>query len=85
MVDFGESEEGLAMIDRLVELAPDDNATLYNGACVYAQAGRHDKALELLERRVHLGKLYRDWVAHDPDFDSLRDDPRFQALLERMA
>ncbi|MGD8929173.1 MAG: hypothetical protein PVI22_09385, partial [Lysobacterales bacterium] len=84
MVDFGEPEEGLAMMDRLVELAPDDNTTLYNGACVYAQAGRNDKALELLERRVHLGKLYRDWVEHDPDFAGLRDDSRFQALLERM-
>jgi tetratricopeptide (TPR) repeat protein len=84
MVDFGETEEGLAMMDRLVELAPDDNTTLYNGACVYAQAGRNDEALELLERRVNLGKLYRDWVEHDPDFAGLRDDPRFQALLERM-
>jgi hypothetical protein len=27
----------------------------------------------------------RDWVERDPDYDSLRDDPRFQAMLARLA
>jgi len=24
----------------------------------------------------------RAWIEHDPDFDSLRDHPRFKALLD---
>jgi hypothetical protein len=34
-------------------------------------------SLEVLRGRG-IGK--RDWVDRDPDYDSLRDDPRFQAL-----
>ena len=26
-----------------------------------------------------------EWIAQDPDFDSLRDDPRFQAIVARPA
>jgi hypothetical protein len=26
----------------------------------------------------------RDWLKHDPDFDLLRDDPRFQALVANL-
>ena len=26
----------------------------------------------------------RDWVEHDPDYDALRDDPRFIQLLARL-
>jgi hypothetical protein len=28
------------------------------------------------------GKL--DWIANDPDYDILRDDPRFQRLLTKL-
>ncbi len=33
---------------------------------------------------IALGLGKRDWVEHDPDLDSLRDDPRFQVLLARL-
>lgn len=26
----------------------------------------------------------RDWVEHDPDYDSLRDDPRFRQLVTKL-
>jgi hypothetical protein len=28
-----------------------------------------------------LGHWFRDWAKNDSDLDSLRDDPRFQALI----
>jgi len=30
------------------------------------------------------GTIYREWVEHDSDFDGLRGNPRFIALLDRM-
>jgi len=41
--------------------------------------------MDLLERRVKMGGLYREWVNRDPDLELLRDNPRFLALLERMS
>jgi adenylate cyclase len=38
----------------------------------------------LLERVFARGWGKRDWVDHDPDYDILRDDPRFQKLVARL-
>jgi len=85
LVSLGELEQGLAMARKLLELAPNDPGALYNVTCAFANAGLHDEALDLLERRLKMGGLYREWVQRDADFDGLRDDARFQALLERMS
>ena len=40
-----------------------------------------EEALDLLERVFARGWGKCDWVARDPDYDSLRDEPRFQRLI----
>jgi adenylate cyclase len=53
--------------------------------CYYSSIGDVEKAIEMLERRMAvMGTIYRDWVDNDSDFDSIRDDPRFKALIETM-
>jgi len=85
MVQVGRHEEGIAMAERALELAPQDISVLYNAACCYARAGETEKALEMLERRLQrAGTIYREWVENDTDFDELRQDQRFKALLDRM-
>jgi len=69
---------------RSLELYPDDAGTLVNAACLQAKSGRKEEALELLERVFARGWGKRDWVEHDPDYDILRDDPRFQKLLAKL-
>lgn len=85
LVSDGQVERGLEMARQLLRLAPNDPTALYNTTCAFANAGRHDEALDLLERRVGMGGLYRQWVERDPDLAGLRDHPRFQALLTRMS
>ena len=66
---------------RLVELLPNDFLARYNLACSLARAGRPDEAIDSLSRAILLG--YDD-LAHmeaDPDLESLRNHPDFQALL----
>ncbi|HUO81905.1 MAG TPA: tetratricopeptide repeat protein [Gammaproteobacteria bacterium] len=85
MIASGRTEQGLAMVERSLELAPDDATVLHNAACAYAHAGDGEKALELMERRLKEGgTMHRDWLEHDSDFDCLRDDPRFIAILNRL-
>jgi len=80
----GQRERALRWSQRAIELKPDDQSVLLNGACVRARAGLKEEALDLLEHCFSRGWGKRDWIAHDPDYDSLRDDPRFQALLARL-
>jgi len=69
---------------RAMSLAPDDDAILYNASCVFAVLGEEDKALAGLQRAIEAGLAGGDWVSHDPDWERLRDDPRFQNLVQRL-
>jgi TolB-like protein/Flp pilus assembly protein TadD len=80
---LGEREEGLLWANRARAIDPDDSGVLYNVACLYALEGRRDDALACLEQAFQSGFGARDWIANDPDLESLRCDPRFQALLAR--
>ncbi len=82
--DDGQRERALGWSSRALELHPNDQGVLTNGACLFARAGRVDEALELLERTIARGFGKRDWIEHDPDYDSLRGDPRFQSMLAKL-
>ena len=43
-----------------------------------------DEALECLEKAVQNGFGHGGWIDHDSDLDSLRGDPRFEALKKRL-
>jgi non-specific serine/threonine protein kinase len=77
-------ERAMQWAARALEVDPEDSGVMINGACLYARAGQKEKALELLEKTFARGWGKRDWIDHDPDYDSLRDDPRFQAMVEKL-
>lgn len=80
----GQKERALRWSERAIELKPDDQSALINGACLRARAGLKEEALKLLEHCFARGWGRRDWIEHDPDYDSIRDEPRFQALLSQL-
>jgi adenylate cyclase len=80
-VRLGEIERGLEWLERARAMNPDDGGTLYSG---FAQAGRHDRALDVLEQALDRAITNLDWIANDPDWEPLRDHPRFRALLDRL-
>ncbi|WP_008308549.1 tetratricopeptide repeat protein [Leptolyngbya sp. PCC 6406] len=78
----GRYEEAIAAYDAAIALKPDDPSPFYNKACAYALQGAIEPALENLERAIHLSPdKYREMAKTDTDFDPIRADPRFQALL----
>lgn len=80
----GQHDRALRWSRRGLELHPDDVSALLNGACLHARHGLKEEAIDLLERVFAKGYGKRDWVEHDPDYDILRDDPRFKSMMEKL-
>jgi len=81
---LGDPDEARRWLARALEAEPDDPAVQYNVACVLANLGEHDRAIDLLDRSLRNSWGQRNWIVNDPDLDPLRGDPRFQKLLERL-
>jgi TolB-like protein/Flp pilus assembly protein TadD/tRNA A-37 threonylcarbamoyl transferase component Bud32 len=84
LVQLGERDRALEWARRAHAVDPEDSAVLYNVACVYALAGLTDDALQCLDKAVQNGFGHREWIDNDSDLTSLRDDPRFQALRQKL-
>jgi len=68
----------IAATEQAYRQNPDEPITLYNLSCYYALAGAKGKALSWLGRALRMQKSLRDLIAHESDFDQLRDDPDFR-------
>lgn len=84
MVALGDRERGLEWAQRALALDPDDAMLLYNLSCIYSMAGRREEALDFLERSVRAGMNRPAWLQNDSNLDSIRRDPRFQAVLRSL-
>jgi tetratricopeptide (TPR) repeat protein len=65
----------------LAEANPDYASLQYNLACCEGLAGRNEAAIEHLGRAIELWDGFRRYAESDSDFDSLRGEPAFAALL----
>jgi hypothetical protein len=74
-------DEAKALLLEGLGLHPGNTSLLYDLACVEALMGDHDAALEHLRPALANPRL-REHARTDTDLDSLRDDPRFSAVLE---
>ncbi len=82
---LGYYTDGLLLDQRLAMLKPRDPGILYNLGCSFALVGKADDAILTLMRAVRYGYRDRRHMAGDRDLLSLREDPRFKALLATMA
>jgi adenylate cyclase len=81
---LGRQDEGLRWADRALTIDPEDAGVRYNVACLFAVAGRADRALDCLEEARSVGFGNREWLERDPDLASLRDHPRFKTIMGAM-
>ncbi len=78
----GDTAEGLRVDERLCRLCSEEPIVWYNLACSFALSDRNDDALEALGRSMELGYDDYEWMKKDPDLVSLRNDPRFESMLD---
>jgi sugar lactone lactonase YvrE len=73
----------LELTRKIVEKAPRSVGALYNLACAQALNGAGAEAIATLDRLASRGAAFD--LNGDPDLESLRDSPGFQAVSRKMA
>ena len=79
---LGFSDEARAQLtDEVKQTADTDHDVAYWLASAYAMEGGRDQALRWLRRAIELGNENKPWFEHDQNWESLRDDPEYQAII----
>jgi tetratricopeptide (TPR) repeat protein len=80
----GRKSDALKQIQDLGELAKNRYVPAFYMAAIYTGLGDKDDAFQWLENAAEEHSDGLAFLGVDPAADSLRSDPRFQALLRRM-
>jgi predicted Zn-dependent protease len=81
----GRTREALQMLDDLTKLANQKYVAPYFFAGIVVGLGENDRAIEYLEESYEEHCHWLIYLHIDPAMDSLRENPRFQDLLRRVA
>jgi tetratricopeptide (TPR) repeat protein len=74
-------EGALAVLQEALEEHPGNALILYNIACMKSVLGSPDEALEALSESVAAWPKYKENAVDDDDLASIKEDPRFEALV----
>jgi len=77
----GRLDQAVAAIRKALTADPTEALLHYNLACYLSLAGDKEKSLDHLSQALNLDPDYRNLVDGESDFDPIRSDPDFQALL----
>jgi tetratricopeptide (TPR) repeat protein len=74
-------EDAIISFDKALEHESNYQAAWYHKACCYALQGQAELSSASLKTSIELNLKYREKARTNSDFDSIRDDDRFQALI----
>jgi TolB-like protein/tetratricopeptide (TPR) repeat protein len=80
----GRQREALKSLTELRQLAKQRYVPAFLFATVHSGLGEPEKALTFLEKEYDARGWYMLLIKYAPQFDNLRDHPRFQAVIRRM-
>ncbi|HSY12646.1 MAG TPA: tetratricopeptide repeat protein, partial [Verrucomicrobiae bacterium] len=80
----GRTKEALQILDELTELAKQRYVAPYYFAGIYIGLGENERAMEYLQKCYEEHSHWLIYLHLDPSMDNLRDNPRFQELLQRV-
>jgi len=81
---LGDARRAEELAERALAARPNEFATYYNLACAFAVLGLRERALDMLDKAVQHGRGNLEWIEHDPDFDLVREAPRFHEIISRL-
>jgi tetratricopeptide (TPR) repeat protein len=80
--NLGRYDEAIASYDKAIEFKSNYNLAIYNKACTYALQNKLSPALGNLKQAIELNpEQCRTLAQTDSDFDSIRNNEQFQALI----
>ena len=83
LLNLGRLDESITNYNKVLEIQPDNTDAFYNKAACYALQGNVEQGIENLQQAINLSPdKYRELAKTDSVFDSLRQDERFQALIQ---
>jgi Flp pilus assembly protein TadD len=85
LAQLGQRFDAEEAIRILTELSRQKYVPPYNIAIVHAGLGEVDAALGWLEKAYETRDVRLTFLAVEPKWDAMRNDPRFRALLRRLA
>ena len=80
----GNREEARKILQELEELAKRIYVPPFSIALIYTSLGESTEAFEWFEKAYAAQNEWLNWLKVAPEVDSLRADPRFAALIERL-
>jgi eukaryotic-like serine/threonine-protein kinase len=80
----GLEEEARDVLVQLTELSKQRFVSPYHTAMVHVALGQTDEALACLEESYRQCEGWLTWILTDAVLDPLREDPRFQVIVERV-
>jgi hypothetical protein len=81
LFDQGDHEKAKKVLTDALPHYKDKAGIIYNIACAEALLGEVDEALGHLREAIELHPDYAENAREDPDFEPIRSDPRFAALV----
>jgi thiol-disulfide isomerase/thioredoxin len=83
LLDSNNVEGAVAKFAAAGKQIPNGMEQEYHTACAYARSGHADEAFKWLDRLLDNGFDSALGLQYEPDFESIREDPRFGELMER--
>jgi tetratricopeptide (TPR) repeat protein len=81
LYNLGKYKEAIECYDNSLEIDPKYVDAWYNRACSKVRKGDIDDGLTDLKKAVEIKESYIEMAKEDKDFESIRNDDRFKALI----
>ncbi len=81
---MGRINLAIEALEQALAAEPNEPLLRYNLACYFSLAGKKSRGIRFLSQALTLAPGYRSLVDAESDFDSLRHDPEFQALCDKV-
>ncbi|MFC1997045.1 tetratricopeptide repeat protein [Chloroflexota bacterium] len=80
---LGQHERAIQDYDKAIEINPEHAKAYYNKACCYGLQGKADEAVVWLREALNRAQdEYCELAKEDSDFDLVREEEKFKALME---